>query len=119
MSFSLDKCIQYSNGAVSLEATLIKCSEAIMSHNETKEHDLEAVADAVRQVFSTYKGSFVNAKALGTMVVGILKPTSLNAIAVLLERTVEYVHAHPETFVVKKARGIAVIADLPVETPKA
>jgi hypothetical protein len=111
----LNKSCVYANGVVDMNATLHKVAQAIESYNESKLHDMVAVEAAVNEVFTKYKGTFVNVKALGTLVVGILKPNGLDAITVLTDRVDEYIKANSGeggTFEVRKGRGVARIADL-------
>jgi hypothetical protein len=107
------------SGSVNLESTLRNCAEAIATWNETRVNDLESVGAAVHTVFDTYKGSYVNSKALGTLVLGILKPTSLDAMTVLADRVSDFVKSNSGeggTFVVRKARGVARVCDLVAES---
>ena len=108
-----------SSGAVNLESTLHNCADAITDWNEARSADLETVSAAVHTVFDQYKGTYINAKALSTLVLGILKPTSLPAMQVMSDRVAEFVKSNSGeggAFVTKKARGTARVCDLAVET---
>jgi hypothetical protein len=107
------------SGAVNLEKTLTAAADAITAWNEVRSNDLEVVAAAVGQVFDTYKGTYINAKSLSTLVLGILKPTSLDAMQVLSDRVADFVKSNSGeggAFVTKKARGTARVCDLVTET---
>jgi hypothetical protein len=102
----LNKNVVYTAGAINLEDTLKNCAASIVAYNESKSNDLDAVAGAVSQVFDTYKGAHIATPALTTLVLGILKPTSLEAMATLQVRVREYVVANSgEGGTLKTAKG--------------
>lgn len=104
----LNKSVVYVAGAVSLEATLKNCADAIVAYNEEKSNDLDVIGAAVHQVFDTYKGASIATPALTTLVLGILKPSTLEAMATLGERVKEYISANAAeggTLEVRKGKG--------------
>jgi hypothetical protein len=110
----LSKSVVTKNGLVDLESTLVAVRDAVVAWNETQAADLESVGTAVHAVFDTYKGSFINSKALGSFVSGILKPTSLEAMSAVGERTNDYVKANSGeggAFRIVKAKGVCRVAD--------
>lgn len=120
----LNKSVVFTAGAINLEATLKACADAIVAYNETKSNDLGAIEEAVNAVYDQYKGAYIAAPALSTLVLGILKPTTLEAMTTLGERVKEYIKvnsAEGGTLVMRKGKGggFARKCDLPVAPPAA
>lgn len=115
MSLDLSKCAAFANGEVDMKETLSNVASAVRAYNEAHRHDQLQITAAVNQVFDKYKGVFLNSKALATFVCGVLQPKGLEGTILVTKRVGEYVAANSKEggpFVIRKARGVARLADL-------
>jgi hypothetical protein len=112
------KALVKKNGLFDVQASLEAVAIALNAANEVYANDAEKVGAAVNATFDQYKGAFIQMQALQSIAVGKLGCTSLEAINAMQLRVAQYVEANPETFEIRKGRGVGRVGECPAKGSK-